>query len=108
MDVYARLKLFAAIAAKNLHFLTVGQMIATAADHITDQGKCWHIVASGAKKLANTLPNLTTASPTQRGWLYPQQKENQMREFLEDLIGCLCLFALLPSLWFLLYGFGWN
>jgi hypothetical protein len=47
-------------------------------------------------------------SPTQRGWLYPQQKENPMREFLEDLIGCLCLFALLPSLWFLLYGFGWN
>jgi hypothetical protein len=31
-----------------------------------------------------------------------------MREFLEDLIGCLCLFALLPSLWFLLYGFGWQ
>jgi len=31
-----------------------------------------------------------------------------MREFLEDLIGCLCLFALIPSLWFLPYGFGWH
>jgi len=31
-----------------------------------------------------------------------------MREFFEDLIGCLCLFALIPSLWFLLYGFGWH
>jgi len=30
-----------------------------------------------------------------------------MREFLEDLIGAVCLFALIPSLLFLLYGFGW-
>jgi hypothetical protein len=37
-----------------------------------------------------------------------QPKEKPMREFLEDMIGCLCLFALLPSLWFLLYGFGWQ
>jgi hypothetical protein len=36
-----------------------------------------------------------------------QKKENPMREFLEDLIGCLCLFAMIPGLWFLLYGFGW-
>ena len=34
-------------------------------------------------------------------------KENPMREFLEDLIGCLCLFAMIPGLWFLLYGLGW-
>lgn len=31
-----------------------------------------------------------------------------MREFLEDLIGCLCLFAMIPGTLFLLYGFGWN
>jgi hypothetical protein len=35
-------------------------------------------------------------------------KENQMREFLEDLIGCLCLFAMIPGIFFLLYGFGWQ
>jgi hypothetical protein len=57
VDAYARLKLFAAIVAKNLHFLTVGQMIATAADHTTHQGKCWHIAANGAKKLANISLN---------------------------------------------------
>jgi hypothetical protein len=31
-----------------------------------------------------------------------------MREFIEDLIGCLCLFAMIPGLLFLLYGFGWQ
>lgn len=31
-----------------------------------------------------------------------------MREFIEDLVGCLCLFAMIPGLCFLLYGFGWQ
>jgi hypothetical protein len=31
-----------------------------------------------------------------------------MREFLEDLVGCLCLFAMIPGIFFLLYGFGWQ
>ncbi len=30
-----------------------------------------------------------------------------MREFIEDLIGAVCLFAMIPGLLFLLYGFGW-
>lgn len=29
-----------------------------------------------------------------------------MREFLEDLIGCLCLFAFIPAIFFVLYGLG--
>jgi hypothetical protein len=24
-----------------------------------------------------------------------------------DLLGCVFVFALIPSVWFLLYGFGW-
>jgi hypothetical protein len=31
-----------------------------------------------------------------------------MREFLEDLVGCLCLFALIPAIFFVLYGLGWQ
>ena len=31
-----------------------------------------------------------------------------MREVIEDLIGCLCMFAMIPSLLFLLYGVGWQ
>ena len=31
-----------------------------------------------------------------------------MREFLEDIIGCLCLFAMTPAIYFLLYGLGWE
>ncbi len=31
-----------------------------------------------------------------------------MREFIEDLIGVVCLFAMIPGLLFLLYGFGWQ
>lgn len=31
-----------------------------------------------------------------------------MREWIEDFVGCLCLFAMIPGLMFLLYGFGWN
>ena len=31
-----------------------------------------------------------------------------MREFIEDLIGAVCLFAMIPALLFLGYGFGWQ
>lgn len=31
-----------------------------------------------------------------------------MREFIEDFVGCLCLFALIPAIFFVLYGLGWQ
>lgn len=56
-------------------------------------------------KKVSKLRNSTGASAPTTSHL---RKGNQMREFLEDLIGCLCLFAMIPGIFFLLYGFGWQ
>jgi hypothetical protein len=54
------------------------------------------------KKVSKLLNQLGASAPT------TPTKENQMREFIEDLVGCLCLFAMIPGIFFLLYGFGWQ